>query len=974
MLIHNQKHFYHPHFATIIDTHPLIIPPQNTVLETIRLLNNKKNTCLLTSVEQSSQLNLPRQMQANCALVMDQGQLLGLLTEQEVVNLAVAQNPCQSIPVTEVMKRDFVSVRESDCQDIFTILQLFHQQHLDYLPILDDEDKLLGIITPQSILRTLKSTNLLQQRSVTEVMNADLVYAPPHTSLLAIAKLMIKLTTDYVAIAPELEIQQLNQHHNQGKISCVGIITKQDLVQFQALELDLVQLLAQNVIAKPLPYLKSSDSLWSAYQTLNQHSVQCLMVNEVEQQNGQKSLKTIGVVNHSDFLRVLDPIEVCNFIQASRQEKVNLTQENVGLLKNRNQELEQQLEKLATQLRQQTTAAKIAKQKLQQEVAHSKKLVKSLSESELRYRKVVDKQTELVCRFSPELTLTFVNEAYCTHCYLSAEQLIGQNFLSVIPPENRPLMEIHLNHLGWENPTGMIEYQVTTQDGEVLWLEWSNQVIFNQQGQIVEFQSVGRNITQRRKIEIELQKSQARLTGILDLAEDAIITIDANQHITLFNQGAEKMFRYTTQDILGKTIDILLPEQFTPLYRKYLAQCHKSATKVHQPSKHWEMMGCRQDGSKFPVEASISQFCSGEEIILTVILRDISERKQHETMLAKVNTQLNEKINELEQRNQEMNLLASMSDFLQACQCLEEAYVALPNLVKPLFPGNFGGVFLVNMSGELFEVVAGWGEQLTSQTIFSLNDCWALRRSRTYWVEDTQSSVVCKHVDCEHPPAESLCVPMMAQGKALGLFYLSSPTKGVLTEAKRQLAAALAEHIALALANLQLREELHFQSIRDPLTGLFNRRYLEESLKQLLHYAKRKQQPLGMIILDVDHFKRFNDTYGHEAGDLVLQKISSFLQANIRGSDIACRYGGEEMLLILPEASLENTRQRAEQLREGIKKLQLRHKGQSLGKVTVSLGVACYPEHGSNNQELFDTADGTLYQAKAQGRDRVVSA
>ena len=178
----------------------------------------------------------------------------------------------------------------------------------------------------------------------------------------------------------------------------------------------------------------------------------------------------------------------------------------------------------------------------------------------------------------------------------------------------------------------------------------------------------------------------------------------------------------------------------------------------------------------------------------------------------------------------------------------------------------------------------------------------------------------------------------------------------------------------MALANLQLREELHAQSIRDPLTGLFNRRYLEESLKQQIHFARRKKQPLGMIMLDVDYFKRFNDTYGHDAGDLVLQKIAAYLQNHIRGSDIACRYGGEEMMIILPEASLENTRQRAEQLRSGIKGLNIRHNKQSLGKITVSLGVSAYPEHGSSSQELFEAADSALYQAKAQGRDRVITA
>ena len=630
-------------------------------------------------------------------------------------------------------------------------------------------------------------------------------------------------------------------------------------------------------------------------------------------------------------------------------------------------ELDRAYQELKTRFRKQQEELKQAKRQIQQEVLRRQQLAQSLAKNELLYRKVVEQQRELVCRLSPELTLTFVNTAYCRYFAKKSSQLIGRKFTSLIPAKNLSLVEAHLGSLGRENPTGMIEYEVTKPTGEVTWQQWHNQAIFNQQGNLIEFQSVGRDITERRVAEVALQKSQARLAGILDLAEDAIIAVDKGQRITLFNQGAEKIFGYTTLEILGKSLDVLLPDSFLDLKSLYSA-------KFSQSSQLGEIMARRQDGSQFPAEVSLSQFNSGAEVIFTIILRDISERKQYEIALQQVNSQLQDKVSQLEQHNREMTLMNQMSDFLQSCHSLKEAYTALPRLVKPLFPENFGGVFLVNTSGNLYEVVASWGEQITSQPVFSVNDCWALRRSRTYWVEDTHSGLLCDHVHEEENLAESLCVPIMAQGKALGLFHLSSPIQGILNESKRHLATAVAENIALALANLQLREELHAQSIRDPLTGLFNRRYLEESLKQQIHFARRKKQPLGMIMLDVDYFKRFNDTYGHDAGDLVLQKIAAYLQNHIRGSDIACRYGGEEMMIILPEASLENTRQRAEQLRSGIKGLNIRHNKQSLGKITASLGVSAYPEHGSSSQELFEAADSALYQAKAQGRDRVITA
>jgi diguanylate cyclase (GGDEF)-like protein len=215
---------------------------------------------------------------------------------------------------------------------------------------------------------------------------------------------------------------------------------------------------------------------------------------------------------------------------------------------------------------------------------------------------------------------------------------------------------------------------------------------------------------------------------------------------------------------------------------------------------------------------------------------------------------------------------------------------------------------------------------------------------------------------------------MMAQGETLGLFYLNTEHKNALSTAKRQLARNVSEQIALALANLRLREELQYQSIRDGLTGLYNRRYLEECLERELDRAQRTEQSLGIIMIDVDHFKQFNDTWGHSAGDQVLQEIGRFLRQNIRSSDIACRYGGEELTVILPECTAEDTYQCAEKLRLGIRGLCLEHNQQSLPKVTASIGIAMFPEQGTDWETLTKLADIALYQAKRLGRDRVVKA
>jgi diguanylate cyclase (GGDEF)-like protein len=216
----------------------------------------------------------------------------------------------------------------------------------------------------------------------------------------------------------------------------------------------------------------------------------------------------------------------------------------------------------------------------------------------------------------------------------------------------------------------------------------------------------------------------------------------------------------------------------------------------------------------------------------------------------------------------------------------------------------------------------------------------------------------------------------MAQGEALGLICLSTPQNAPTwqSETKQRLARTFGDAVALALSNLRLRETLRIQSIRDPLTGLFNRRYLDETFEREIRRAARAEILIGVVIFDIDHFKTFNDTFGHEAGDLVLREVGPLIKERLRGDDIACRYGGEEFVLVLPGITLEATRLRAEALREAVKRLRLSLRDQPLSQVSLSLGVAMYPASGQTAESLIRIADEALYRAKREGRDRVVVA
>jgi len=276
------------------------------------------------------------------------------------------------------------------------------------------------------------------------------------------------------------------------------------------------------------------------------------------------------------------------------------------------------------------------------------------------------------------------------------------------------------------------------------------------------------------------------------------------------------------------------------------------------------------------------------------------------------------------------------------------------------------------------EAMASWGKIEPGALTFHPEECWALRMGQEHLVKDPVSGLVCGHL-AGAVSTGSLCVPMNAHGENLGVFLLiknphETSADDPRSDSRQRLATTAARQIALSLANLKLKDSLMQQAIRDPLTGLFNRRYMEETMEREIFRVMRKEAPLGIIMLDVDSFKHHNDSWGHEAGDMLLQAVGSFLRSNIRREDIACRYGGDEFVLILPEAPLEVTCLRAEKLRQEVQRLQVNYRGQPLGSLTISLGVAAFPNHGDRVELVIKAADAALYRAKEEGRNRVVTA
>ncbi len=499
-------------------------------------------------------------------------------------------------------------------------------------------------------------------------------------------------------------------------------------------------------------------------------------------------------------------------------------------------------------------------------------------------------------------------------------------------------------------------------------------------------------INEKLFIALEQAESNAQvLNDIIDFLPDATFIIDKDKKVIGWNKAIERLTGVQKTEIINKgdyayavpfyghkrpmLID-LLDEPNEEIKKKYNLIEIKSNLiygEVYTPLFREE-----KEVYLWAIASPIFDK-KGNKVGAIESIRDITEFKQTEKMLVDINEKLRLWANELEQRTRELALLNEMSELIQSCVTIDEALEAISQTMLKLFPFFSGYLYMFNKSTNMLEVVSRWGEKVESKEIFKPHECIALKQSRIFISELSNAFIKCKHLS-KGFSGYYICIPLASQKESIGVLHLQiEKEQSVLndvemTESRQLFLTTITEHISLSLYNIRLRESLKYQAIRDPLTGLFNRRYMEETLVREIQRARRKNSAVGLIIFDIDHFKRFNDTFGHAAGDTMLREIASFIKSNIRAEDIASRYGGEEFLITMSDASLEITRERAERLRQEVKKLVVKHQNQPLGAVTLSFGVSAFPKHANEGEALIKAADNALYQAKAEGRDRVVVA
>ncbi|HTX42609.1 MAG TPA: GGDEF domain-containing protein [Acidobacteriaceae bacterium] len=364
-------------------------------------------------------------------------------------------------------------------------------------------------------------------------------------------------------------------------------------------------------------------------------------------------------------------------------------------------------------------------------------------------------------------------------------------------------------------------------------------------------------------------------------------------------------------------------------------------------------------------------------VLFGFLIRDAVRRGRFEERITEANSRLRSTVERMGEQAFESRLLIDARDEVALCLGVNDAQEATVRYFAQLLPGTAGSLCVINNSRKVLETAGVWGALRGSAAFegFAPECCCALRTGRARWRKPEQSEVHCSHF-VGTPPERYLCLPVTAHGETLGVVTIECRTveAAVTAEARQNAIASLGEMAAMAIAGLNLREKLERQSIRDGLTGMFNRSFMEVALERELHRAARQRRELAVMMVDIDHFKQFNDSFGHEAGDVVLREVAENLRLGVRSEDIACRFGGEEFVVILPEITSNAAMDRAELLRQRVAELAVRYHGQPLRQVTISIGVAIYPLNAETPEDLLRWADRAMYTAKHRGRDRVVQA
>jgi diguanylate cyclase (GGDEF)-like protein len=465
----------------------------------------------------------------------------------------------------------------------------------------------------------------------------------------------------------------------------------------------------------------------------------------------------------------------------------------------------------------------------------------------------------------------------------------------------------------------------------------------------------------------ELQRSQQLQRLFLDQGPFGAYIKDEHSKMLYYNQELQSRFLVSSQEWLGKTDSDFLPD---PEEGLRVMENDQIVLKTLRPLKLIEEVKnlgnkepCYWLSYKFP----FSDYATGDRRLGGISI-DITDSVIAQRSLTQLNQQLEEITQILEAKNQQVTHLSDMVDMLFSSETEDEVYQVIILSCSKLFPQMSGCINIISKSKNYVQINGFWGSQRTSKQVFSLSECWALRRGKFNLMSPHKPGLICSHLT-QPVNGTHLCIPLFGQLAVVGFLHFYNLEEISLEQ--QQIAEIIARYSAFALNNLSMKQRLTNSSLQDGMTGLFNQSYMQTIIDQRLAEAERSGRSVGIAFLDIDNFKSYNSRYGHLTANIAIKKLAEVMLKSTRPSDIACRWGGEEFVIGMPNITLEKLRERAEQLRVEIEKMQLREGDRVLDHITVSIGIAV-SEPGIKLDDLLRRANHAMLEAKRTGKNRVV--
>lgn len=452
---------------------------------------------------------------------------------------------------------------------------------------------------------------------------------------------------------------------------------------------------------------------------------------------------------------------------------------------------------------------------------------------------------------------------------------------------------------------------------------------------------------------------------IVSHATDSVVCADASGITIWVNRQFTEMSGYTLEEMVGRKPGSVLQGRDTDAETvAEIREAIKQRTGITT-----EILNYHKDGSPYWIKLTITPLFDDEGKLtgFLSIERDVTSYKNLIEQAAAQSEK--ERL-----KNGDLKLIGQMSSWLFSAQSLDELVFIIGESMARIFPHTDGALYLYSNSRDCLEYAAGWHDEKEKDHQFKADECWALRRGRSYTYGTQAISMSCHHIG--DPKNAYACMPIIAHGDMIGLLHLDFrriPAKNLNQAEQRQLerdlelAQICVEQISLATAIVRLQTELRHKSVKDSLTGLWNRRWFLDMAASELRRATKSEKPMAIAMLDVDHFKRFNDDHGHDAGDTALKVLSAHLSDIDREGVFAARFGGEEFAIICANTTCEEAVTLVDELRDKVSRAPIIHAGQRLPSLSFSAGVA---KAGtiSDLRTLISCADKALYAAKAAGR------